>query len=78
MLDIDLIIDNGHSLDIEIEDQSELNIGLTSDTVESFARDYRDLSSKPTIDGVELVGNKKLSDFGLGIVTNKAILDLFK
>jgi len=39
--------------------------------------DYETLRNKPSIEGVELVGDKELTEFGMSIVSNVKILDLF-
>ena len=41
-------------------------------------RDYEALYNKPSIEGVELIGDKALDDFGMGTVSNVQILDLFR
>lgn len=40
--------------------------------------DYERLRNKPTIEEVELVGDKKLTEFGVQKIGNAAILDLFR
>lgn len=40
--------------------------------------DYNKLINHPSIENVELVGNRKISDFGVGTAANADILSLFK
>lgn len=40
--------------------------------------DYNMLSNHPSIENIELVGNKDISDFGVGKASNTDILNLFK
>lgn len=40
--------------------------------------DYEALRNKPRIEEVELVGNHDLPDFGMGIVTNQQIIEIFR
>lgn len=40
--------------------------------------DYNLLNNRPTIENVELVGNKSMSELGLGKAINSDILSLFK
>ena len=39
--------------------------------------DYAKIINKPSIEDVELVGNREMSEFGLGIATNEQIESLF-
>ena len=41
-------------------------------------RNYEKLTNKPSIESVELVGDKKLTEFGVSAIGNAAILDLFR
>lgn len=51
---------------------------LTIPKTLSGTDDYSSLRNKPTIENVELVGNKDFEDLGLRETTNQEILDLFK
>lgn len=46
--------------------------------VERTNHDYSQLSNHPSIENVELVGNRSMSEFGLGKAANTDILSLFK
>lgn len=37
--------------------------------------DYETLKNKPAIESVELVGDKKLTDFGVGLFSRQEVLD---
>ena len=66
-------------LDISDDNYGDLGLELTSDGFgPEGTRDYEKLIHKPSIEQIELFGNKKLSDFGVGIVSNEAILGLFR
>lgn len=62
--------DNTVNADVEIEDEIDVTTGANVYVV----GDYEDLSNKPSINGVELVGNK--SDVSLGLVTDDDLLHL--
>lgn len=55
-------------------DLSGNNLVITDRTL----ADYNLLNNRPTIENVELVGNKSISDLGLGKAANSDILSLFK
>lgn len=52
-----------------------VNVGTQTRVV---ATDYEKLRNKPSIESVELVGDKKLTEFGVSSIGNAAILDLFR
>ena len=42
------------------------------------SRDYNVLDNHPSIESVELVGDRKLSEFGLSIASNIDVISLFE
>lgn len=42
-----------------------------------MAKDYERLKNKPSIENVELVGNKNLEDFGAEPMTTAEVLEIF-
>ena len=53
------------------------SVSLGSGAVQVPASNYEDLTNKPTIEDVELVGNKELDDFGMGTASYYDIAMLF-
>lgn len=40
--------------------------------------DYGELKNKPTIESIELIGNKSLKDFGIDKITNEEIENILE
>ena len=57
---------------IEVDSvQMESDIGIRSETIDvTINKDYEALSNKPSINGIELVGNKTSAQLGIVIPTN--------
>lgn len=41
-------------------------------------KDYEELENKPKLNGVELIGNRQLSEVGIDIITKAEILNLLE
>lgn len=57
---------------------SGVEMSLSAPQIIGGTTDYERLRNKPTIEDVELVGNKKLAEFGIQRIGNAAILNLFR
>ena len=73
MIDIDIEIDNESSIDTDIqtsdgEIDTDIEISTTGGT-----NDYNDLANKPSIEGVELIGDKTLEELGVEALTPQEI-----
>lgn len=58
-----------------------VNVGKSVALSTSGTKNYNDLTNKPSINGVELQGNKTSADYKIinqGAITNDDILSLFK
>ena len=72
MIDIDIEIDNESSIDTDIQTSDG---EIDTDIVMSMGgtNDYNDLINKPSIEGVELVGDKTLEELGVEALTPQEI-----
>ena len=66
-----LIIDDKNEADLSVADANEVTF-QTGDVINIATRSYNKLEDKPSIEGVELVGNKTLDDIG---AYNKSAVD---
>lgn len=65
--------------EVEVEVSSDSPIETETDLViNDGVKDYNDLSNKPRIESVELVGDKTLEDIGITSPTNAEIAALFR
>ena len=72
MIDIDIEIDNESSIDTDIQtsdDEIDTDIELST----SGTNDYNDLVNKPSINGIELVGDKTTEELDIIPLTNAEI-----
>ena len=62
---------------IKLDDNNEIRFGLNNnddinldvgDTIDLGTNDYNDLTNKPSIEGVELIGDVSLDDLGVAFV----------
>ena len=60
---MNLIIDDHNEAELTVSDDNGISLGA-SDTINIAVKSYNKLEDKPQIEGVELVGNKSLSDIG--------------
>lgn len=60
---MNLIIDYHNEAELTVSDDNGISLGA-SDTINIAVKSYNRLEDKPQIEGVELVGNKSLSDIG--------------
>lgn len=72
MIDIDIEIDNESSIDTDIQ-TSDGEIDTDIELSTSGINDYNDLVNKPSINGVELVGDKTTQDLDILPLTNAEI-----
>lgn len=78
------ITENGQTVFVRSQKQAVM-VGTPRESVDvqsvvvsgGGTRDYERLINKPQIEQVELVGNKDLDDFGMGIASNYDIAMLF-
>lgn len=72
MIDIDIELDNESSIDTDVsisDTEIETDIELST----NGTNDYNDLVNKPSINGVELVGDKTTQDLDILPLTNAEI-----
>ena len=72
MIDIDIEIDNESSIDTDIQ-TSDGEIDTDIELSAGGTNDYNDLVNKPSIEGVELIGDKSLEELGVEALTNAEI-----
>lgn len=74
---LDFIIDEEENIDFTIEEQ-EQNIDFEVERYINIATsNYNDLTNKPQINSVELIGNKSFEDLGDHNLTNLEIKAIF-
>ena len=72
MIDIDIEIDNESSIDTDIQ-TSDGEIDTDIELSTNGTNDYNDLINKPSIEGVELVGDKTLEELDVEPLTPQEI-----
>lgn len=72
MIDIDIEIDNESSIDTDIQ-TSDGEIDTDIEISTTGTNDYNDLVNKPSINGVELVGDKTTEELDILPLTNAEI-----
>ena len=72
MIDIDIELDNESSIDTDIQ-ASDGEIDTDIELSTSGTNDYNDLVNKPSINGVELVGDKTTEELDILPLTNAEI-----
>ena len=72
MIDIDIEIDNESSIDTDIQ-TSDGEIDTDIELSANGTNDYNDLANKPSIEGVELIGDKTLEELGVEALTPQEI-----
>lgn len=73
---MDIITDEIYfDMDTDIPVGYDLDIGAPITKVS--VGDYNLLDNKPSIEGVELIGNRELDEIGLGRISGASILALF-
>lgn len=72
MIDIDIEIDNESSIDTDIQ-TSDGEIDTDIELSINGTNDYNDLVNKPSINGVELVGDKTTEELDILPLTNAEI-----
>ena len=72
MIDIDIEIDNESGIDTDIQ-TSDGEIDTDIEISTGGTNDYNDLINKPSIEGVELVGDKTLEELGVEALTPQEI-----
>lgn len=72
MIDIDIEIDNESSIDTDIQTSNgEIDTDIELST--NGTNDYNDLINRPSINGVELVGDKTTEELDILPLTNAEI-----
>ena len=71
-IDIDIEINTDSSIDTDIQ-TSDGEIDTDIELSASGTNDYNDLINKPSIEGVELVGDKTLEELGVEALTPQEI-----
>ena len=71
-IDIDIEIDTGSSIDTDIQ-TSDGEIDTDVEISTGGTNDYNDLFNKPSINGVELVGDKTTEELDIMPLTNAEI-----
>ena len=71
-IDIDIEINTDSSIDTDIQ-TSDGEIDTDIELSAGGTNDYNDLINKPSIEGVELVGDKTLEELGVEALTNAEI-----
>lgn len=72
MIDIDIELDNESSIDTDIQ-TSDGEIDTDIELSTNGTNDYNDLVNKPSINGVELVGDKTPEELDILPLTNAEI-----
>ena len=72
MIDIDIELDNESSIDTDIQ-TSDGEIDTDIELSTNGTNDYNDLVNKPSINGVELVGDKTTEELDIMPLTNAEI-----
>ena len=72
MIDIDIELDNESSIDTDIQ-TSDGEIDTDIELSTSGTNDYNDLVNKPSINGIELVGDKTTEELDILPLTNAEI-----
>ena len=72
MIDIDIELDNESSIDTDIQ-ASDGEIDTDIELSTNGTNDYNDLVNKPSINGVELVGDKTTEELDILPLTNAEI-----
>lgn len=62
---IDVGLENQHKIEIEILETNPVDVGINTPVIQTGSNDYEKLNNKPKINGVEVVGDKTSSDYGL-------------
>ena len=77
MIDIDIELDNESSIDTSVSiSDTEIETDIELSTVGT--NDYNDLVNKPSINGVELVGDKTTEELDILPLTNDEIDDILR
>ena len=72
MIDIDIELDNESSIDTDVSiSDTEIDTDIELET--NGTNDYNDLVNKPSINGVELVGDKTTEELDILPLTNAEI-----
>ena len=76
-IDIDIEINTDSSIDTDIQtSDGEIDTDIVIST--GGTNDYNDLINKPSIEGVELVGDKTLEELGVEALTPQEIDELLR
>ena len=71
-IDIDIEINTDSSIDTDIQ-TSDGEIDTDIELSTNGTNDYNDLANKPSIEGVELIGDKTLQELGVEALTPQEI-----
>lgn len=74
---IDAAVSTGSAVTAKVDAPVDISVNVGTQTRVSMT-DYERLNNKPSIEEVELSGDKKLAEFGLSSISNTSILDLFR
>ena len=76
-IDIDIEINTDSSIDTDIQ-TSDGEIDTDIELSANGTNDYNDLANKPSIEGVELIGDKTLEELGVEALTPQEIDELLR
>lgn len=62
---IDVGLDNQPKIEVEVLETDAIDVGIDTPIIQTGSNDYEELNNKPKINGVEVVGEKVSSDYGL-------------
>lgn len=62
---IDVGLDNQPKIEVEVLETDAVDVGIKTPVIQTGSNDYEKLNNKPKINGVEVVGEKVSSDYGL-------------
>lgn len=78
MADARLSVANGARVALRAHDSPSAALSVGREVYVGGTKDYEALENKPSIEGVELLGDRKLSEFGVSKASNLDIINLFK
>jgi len=76
-IDIDIEINTDSSIDTDIQ-TSDGEIDTDIEISTGGTNDYNDLINKPSIEGIELIGDKTLEELGVEALTPQEIDELLR
>lgn len=77
MADVRLSVANGARVALRAHESPSAALSVGREVYDGGTKDYEKLENKPRIEEVELVGNRKLEDFGMDLASRYDIAMLF-